>query len=612
MHMKRTEYPRPSYVREGWQALNGTWAFDYDDADAGMTERWFLGARALTREIEVPFVYQCRLSGIGERVQHDVVWYRRTVDLTMESDGMDVLLHFGAVDFRADVFINGIHAGAHEGGDSPFTVDMTPYLCSGPQRIDVRVWDPLTDETIPRGKQSWTREPKGIWYTPSTGIWQSVWIEYAPKQRIEDARFTTRFEDGREEIRLFLSAACRGETLRASYTVTFRGELIAEGALSCLSEETAVDIDIAQNHIFRQGFHDDGYAWTPEHPNLFDVTLRLLTPEGAAVDEVRTYFGFRKIHAQNGMVYLNNKPYYMKLVLDQGYWPEGLMTAPEDDAYRYDIETAKAMGFNGCRKHQKAEDPRFLYWADRLGYLVWGECASVPTFGSRQIGRVLQEWNAIVRRDYNHPSLIAWVPLNESWGTPWIQRDARMQHYAQTLYHMLRAIDGTRLVISNDGWSMTETDICAIHNYMHGERREEEKYRYFCETLSSAENLTGHPSTAWEIYADGFSHHGAPIVLSEFGGIAYAPAQTEAKCGKDWGYTYAQTQEEFLEEYARVMRAVFSSEALAGYCYTQLTDVEQEINGLMTYDRRPKADIAMIRECNRMYRRGRGCDEKKD
>lgn len=590
---RRNEYPRPQFEREKWQNLNGEWEFAFDDDDRGMEERWYRKEKRLPERIEVPFVYQSPLSGIGVKEAHDIVWYKREFT-AQKSKGQQVLLHFGAVDYEAHIFLNGQMVKHHCGGHTPFSVDITAYLMEEVQTLAVRAADGHTDEEIPRGKQFWEEESRGIWYTNSTGIWQTVWIECVPVKRIEQVRFTPLFDEGKVNMVCRGSGVCREN--RLEYEIKLGADEIAEGTLRWLTDRLDFDVDLVQGHIFHTNFHDDGYAWTPEHPTLFDVVLRLKGADGELLDEVKSYFGFRKIHTENGMVYLNNKPYYQKLVLDQGYWPEGLLTAPDDEAYQKDIRLAKEMGFNGCRKHQKMEDPRFLYWADRMGYLVWGECASAPVYSEKAAGRLTAEWTEIVKRDYNHPCIVVWVPLNESWGVPNIHANRAQQHFSQSLYHYLHAIDTTRLVVSNDGWEMTETDICAIHNYMHGQKEEKEKYHAFRDALQSAETLLCQAPSRWDTYADGFSHKGEPILLTEFGGIGF-----DVSGEKGWGYTSAANEEEFLEDYERVLDAVYASEALWGFCYTQLTDVEQEINGLLTYHREPKCPPEKIRCIHEKY-----------
>lgn len=592
----RNSYPRPQFKRDEWQNLNGMWQFCFDDNNKGLEEKWYLSSENFEYQIQVPFVYQCKLSGINDDKIHEIVWYRRTFRLE-DNKKERVLLHFGAVDYQAMIFLNGCLVCEHEGGHTSFSVDVTDYINEDEQVLIVRVYDPLKDELIPRGKQFWEEKPKAIWYTGSTGIWQTVWVECVNDKYISNIKFTSLFDSGKENIICTTIGTDLGDYLE--YQIYFEGQIICEGTVKCCHNIINWDVDLIQNHIFRTNFHDNGWSWTPEEPNLFDVALMLKDSEGNILDKIDSYFGFRKVHIENGRVYLNNKPYYQRLILDQGYWPEGLMTAPTDDALRKDIELAKQMGFNGCRKHQKTEDPTFLYWADKLGFLVWGECASTAMFGPRAVRCLMSEWTEIVERDYSHPSIVVWVPLNESWGIPNIHRDHKQQHFSQTMYHFLHALDDTRLVISNDGWEMTETDICAIHNYTHGQKGEIRKYENYKETLSTKESLVKSPSTSWDIYAQGFEHKGVPIMLTEFGGIGFELSGEDA-----WGYTAVANEKEFLEDYSRIMDAVFSSTGLAGYCYTQLTDVEQEMNGLLTYDRKPKCNLERIRAINKRFHKG--------
>lgn len=592
----RNEYPRPQLVRSEWINLNGDWQFDFDDANIGMSEKWYTPDKTLNKNICVPFVYQCKLSGIYDRKPHDIVWYKHKFTYTPKKEKRTIL-HFGAVDYESWIFVNGQQVKYHIGGHTSFYIDITDYLKDNEQEICVCAKDEHKNELIPRGKQFWEEESAGIWYTGSTGIWQTVWLEEVSNKHIEKVQFTTLFEQGKVQIRGFGANVTQNDNVQ--YEIKFKNDVIARGKLFWQTSVLEWDIDIVQNHIFRTNFHNDGWCWTPENPNLFDITLKIADKNENICDEVSSYFGFRKVHIENGMVYLNNKPYYQKLVLDQGYWPDGLLTASSDDAFIKDIELAKQMGFNGCRKHQKMEDARFLYWADKLGYLVWGECAAPPMYQSESVYRLIHEWTEIIERDYNHPCIIVWVPINESWGVPNIHCSETQQHFSQAMYHYIHSIDETRLVVSNDGWEMTKTDICAIHNYMHGQKNEKEKYNEYKQMLSTKENLISYPSTAWQIYAKGFSHQGEPIILTEFGGIGY-----DVSGEKGWGYTSVNNEDEFLDDYGRIMDAVYASNGLWGYCYTQLTDVEQEINGLLTYDRKPKCDINEIRKINDRYHRG--------
>ena len=591
--MMRNEYPRPQFVRKEWQNLNGEWAFAFDDENVGRTAGWFNGSASLDQKIQVPFVYQTKLSGIDKQEVHDIVWYEKNFDWSAKSD-QRCLLHFGAVDYQAEIYVNGSLAGTHVGGHTSFTLAITELVQPAGNRLTVRVEDFHDSEEIPRGKQFWRPESAGIWYTNTTGIWQTVWLEAVAETYIDSVKFTPDVDHGLVEAAVKLNRFTLGQRLK--YTISFKGQQLAEDILKVTSRDLLRKIDLYNNTIFRSNFHDDGWTWSPQNPNLFDVELTLLEDEDVVLDEVSSYFGMRKIHTEKGMVFLNNHPFYQKLVLDQGYWPEGLLTAPTDEDFKKDIQLAKDMGFNGCRKHQKVEDPRFLYWADQMGFIVWGECASAISYTNEAVTNLTKEWFEILERDYNHPCIVTWVPLNESWGIPEVHHDRQQQSFSQGIYHILHALDRTRLVISNDGWEMTETDICAIHNYSHGQKNEVRKYQHFKDSLADVEGLVHMPPGKWATFAEGYEYKGQPLLLTEFGGIGY---KVGGQAG--WGYTTAENDEQYLEDYARIMTAIFDSKALWGYCYTQLTDVEQEINGILTYDRQPKVDLAKIKEINDSY-----------
>ncbi|MFP7300082.1 glycoside hydrolase family 2 protein [Neobacillus niacini] len=589
----RPEYPRPQLVRKEWLNLNGEWDFAFDDENTGVKEKWFQTESAFNQKINVPFAYQTKLSGINDPSFHDHVWYRREFTVPTQWKDQRVILHFGAVDYRAWVYVNGQYVGYHEGGNVSFSMDVTDHLVWGNETLVVRVEDPSTDETIPRGKQFWVEKSDAIWYTRTTGIWQTVWLEPVSSTSISKLRLTPDIDHGD----IIVEFDVIGDYLnkKVDVEISFKGERVVKDTIEVFESYNKRSINLYNRQIFRTSFHHIGWNWSPENPNLFDIKVSLKEDE-VTLDEVDSYFGMRKVHIENGMVYLNNKPYYQKLVLDQGYWPEGLLTAPTDEDLKRDIELTKEMGFNGCRKHQKVEDPRFLYWADQLGFLVWGECAAFPSYSEDAAARLTREWIEIIERDYNHPSVIAWVPVNESWGVPNIKGNKQQQHHSLAMYYLIHSLDTTRLVISNDGWELTVTDICAIHNYNHGNSDEKAKYEEYKESLSTKENLLHSKPALRGIYADGFEHQGEPILLTEFGGIGF-------KVGEDsgWGYTSVKNAEEFIEDYQRVMEAVYASKALHGYCYTQLTDVEQEINGLLSYNREPKCELSKIKEINDMW-----------
>lgn len=589
----RQEYPRPQLKRDEWLNLNGVWKFEFDDKNEGMQLGWHKNTTDFKKEINVPFAYQTQLSGINDPDFHDWVWYSRELTIPTKWKNKQIILHFGAVDYRAWVYVNGELVGFHEGGHVAFSFDITDSLNWENDVVTVRVEDPSTDETIPRGKQYWKEESEGIWYTRTTGIWQTVWLEALDPTHFSNIRFTPDIDLGDVHIEFDVEGEYQGKQVEIE--ITFEGEVIANDIINIYEKSNKRSINVFNKKVFRTPFHHEGWCWSPENPRLFDVHLKVKDDQ-EVLDEIESYFGMRKVHTENGMFYLNNKPYYQKLVLDQGYWPEGLLTAPSDEAFKADIELTKKMGFNGCRKHQKVEDPRFLYWADKLGFLVWGECAAAISFSEKSVGRLTREWIEIIERDYNHPSIVTWVPLNESWGVADVKHNEQQQNHSLGMYHLIKSLDTTRPVISNDGWEMTRTDVCAIHNYNHGGKDELKKQEVFKESLYSKENILQSKPAKRNIYADGFEHEGEPIMLTEFGGIGYKVGDTAG-----WGYTSVDGKEEFLSDYKRILEHVYNSTVLHGYCYTQLTDVEQEINGLLTYDRKPKCDLEEIRKINEQW-----------
>ncbi|HEX8819379.1 MAG TPA: glycoside hydrolase family 2 TIM barrel-domain containing protein [Archangium sp.] len=569
----RAEHPRPDFVRDDWRTLNGRWEFEFDDEDRGLAERWYApGSHRFTKTIIVPFAFQTRLSGIGDTSMHDVVWYRRALDIpeAFRRGGRRLVLHFGAVDYEARVWVNGELAGAHRGGHVGFELDVTDLLKPEGNEVVVRVHDPSTDRTLPRGKQFWEPKSEGIWYTRTTGIWQPVWIESVDASHVLRLRVTPDVDNSRVAIEAVLNRPAPGSRLRT--TVSLKGKLQAQ------SEVTSTNTRPLAVHKLT-----DQRLWSPWEPTLYDLTVELVAADGRVLDRVASYFGQRKVSTHEGRVYLNNYPYYLRLVLDQGYWPESLLTPPSDEAMLFDIRTAKAMGFNGARKHQKVEDPRWLYWADREGYFVWGEMANAQDYSDEYVARFTDEWQQVVARDYNHPSIIVWVPLNESWGVLEIFTHRQQQEHAKAMYYLLRSLDPTRLVIDNDGWEHTDaTDLFALHDYARTGEELAAKYKIL-ET-----DTTRIPRNARDALATSYRYNGSPLLLTEFGGIAYRAGGPRAR--NEWGYSGIEpTREALLKRLDGLVGAIVSNKAWAGFCYTQLTDVEQEINGLLTYDRKPKA-----------------------
>ena len=591
----RPEYPRPQLRREDWANLNGEWSFAFDDSDAGLANGWHNTEVAalrsddspFDRKITVPFCYQSKLSGIGERAFHDVVWYARTFEYTPSGDER-LLLHFGAVDYRATVWVNGTQVISHEGGHTPFSTDVTHAL-AGEARdniLVVRAEDPSRDVTIPRGKQYWKEKSEGIFYTRTTGIWQTVWLEPVNRSRIDSLRLTPNVDVASVEVEVPIEGIEPGMNLRA--TVELDGEQVLEDTISVRSSLVERSLP-----LLRRGEAPDtphladwpGPAlWSPEHPSLYDLRLELLDPDGEVLDRVESYFGMRKIEVKDGRVLLNDRPLYQRLVLDQGYFPEGILTAPTDEDLRRDVELAKEMGFNGARKHQKVEDPRWLFWADTLGFLVWGEMANAYQYSPDYVRRMTAEWQEAVMRDYNHPCIIAWVPMNESWGVPNLASDRSQTEHLLALYHLTRSLDPTRPVVSNDGWEHAITDLCNIHDYRDAEA--------LARSYTSPESSVAAEPANRSVYVPGYAYRGEPILITEFGGIAFSGDAS----GEGWGYSTVADAEEFLAHYQSLIEALLQSELVQGFCYTQLTDVEQEVNGLLAYDRTPKADLAHIKD----------------
>ncbi|MBC8098265.1 MAG: glycoside hydrolase family 2 [Armatimonadetes bacterium] len=569
--LPRPEYPRPQFERPEWLNLNGEWGFEFDDDDIGLKAGWHRHA-AFNRRIIVPFAYQTRLSGIHEIDFHDVVWYTREFTLPAGWAQQRVLLHFGAVDYRAWVWVNGVGVTQHEGGNVPFHADITHALQPGANHIIVRVEDSSTDLEQPRGKQYWERDSASIFYTRTTGIWQTVWLEPVHDRYIEYVNITPDIDKGQVQLEVVLNAFAPALQIEAQ--VMLQGRNIVTQSYTAVARRGLTRLMLGTTEALQ--------LWSPETPVLYDLTIRLLQGNDL-LDEVSSYFGMRKISVENGQVLLNNQPYYMRLVLDQGYHPDGLLTFPSDEAIQQDVVLTKALGFNGARKHQKVEEPRYLYWADHLGLLVWGEMAAAYQYSEAAVARITHEWQAAVKRDFNHPSIVAWVPINESWGVPNLHDDPRQVDHLMTLYYLIRSLDPTRLVISNDGWEHAKTDLLTIHDY----EGDEEVLRTRYATITDI--LQARPAKR-ALYAADFEHTGEPILVTEFGGIAY---QKDAQQG--WGYTTATDHDEFIRRYQAVIAALIASPLVQGFCYTQLTDVEQEINGLLTYDRQPKVNLAIIK-----------------
>jgi beta-galactosidase/beta-glucuronidase len=585
------EYPRPQFRRDRWIDLCGDWRFAHDDADEGLSQRWPLSEEPFTRTIRVPFPPESKLSGIHEPGFHPVVWYRREFSL----DGPDrqgrLMLHFGAVDYKASVWVNGSLVCVHEGGHTPFSAEISPYLVAGERQvITVRAEDDPHDLQQPRGKQYWEEKPGYIWYHRTTGIWQPVWLEPLPRIAISNIRWTPDLDRFGVGLSLRLDREPPpGWRLRIRLMGDRPARLLLEDDCLLIDREFRRDLflNLSKAAVRRRR----SLIWSAENPNLIDAELELIDDGGRVVDRVESYFGLRRIELADGYFILNGIPTFLRLVLAQNYWPQSHLAAPSAAALRREVELAKSLGFNGIRIHQKIEDPRFLHWCDRLGMLVWGEAANAYVYSERAAGMLIREWMEVLHRDYSHPSIVTWVPLNESWGVPDLDRSEQQRSFVRTLYEMTRALDPTRPVMGNDGWQHGVGDVFGIHDYTQSAEVLRERYADRSAIKRTFEGVRPHHHP---LLGEGGVFEGQPIVISEYGGLSYRPRDSE-----DWfGYGQFSSPEALLEKYEELTGALLGSTALAGYCYTQLTDTEQESNGLLTMDREAKLDSARVRAIN--------------
>lgn len=571
----RKNYPRPQFVRDSYICLNGEWNFRFDCCNEGVTNKWSSGFSG--DPIQVPFSYESALSGIGTDRQYPSVWYCRKA-VFPHSSGEHVLLYFEGCDYLTKLWVNGQYIGRHFGGYTRFCFDITDTLNEEEALIVIQASD-SRDAAQPRGKQRWLSENYDCWYTQTTGIWKTVWAEVVDRDHLEDVKITPLFDEDSVMFQYKIAGAAE-DKLELETVVLFDDVLVYQGKEQVLRPFFARTVSLVGDFSKWKVKY-----WSPEKPNLYDVEFRLYRG-GALIDRVGSYFGIRKISADSKRVTLNNQEIYLKMVLDQGYWENGLLTPPDEDAIVLDLEKALKYGFNGIRKHQKIEDERFYYWADVLGVMVWCESPSAYEFRTDTVKRTTTEWLSIVEQHYNHPSVIAWVPFNESWGVPKVYTDGKQQNFVQGIYHLTKTVDGTRPVIGNDGWEHTATDILTLHDYApdgdtllrHWNHRERV--------------ITGEEAFNDERFAlaQGHAYEGQPIVLSEFGGIAY-------KSEKGWGYGQTENSEEdFLARFRSLIEAVAKLDFVCGFCYTELTDVQQEMNGLMDMRRQEKILPAKIRE----------------
>ena len=573
-------YPRPQLERETWASLDGKWDFAIDvEASVANPSDVTWGAPIL-----VPFSPETRASGIEDMGLYKAVWYKRTFDCEPLRHDERLILHFGAVDYVATIWIDGQLAAHHEGGYTPIEVDATPHLAKGTtHEIVVRAEDDPLDMCKPRGKQDWRLEPHSIWYPRTTGIWQSVWYERVCDTHISSLQWACSLE----KWELGLEANITNPSNRP---LRMRVELACDDLLLARDEYMVVANGVQRRIALSDPGIDDfrnELLWSPESPKLIHAEVQLLGEDGKVLDEVKSYTAIRSFTIQGDKIVLNGRPYPLRLILDQGYWNETGLTAPNDEALKRDVLLAKQMGFNGVRKHQKLEDPRYLFWADKLGLLVWEEMPSAYRFTRTSVERMARQWLEALDRDMSHPCIVAWVPFNESWGVPNLPQNEAERQYVRALYHLTRTFDPSRPVVGNDGWESVATDIIGIHDYDDDARRLAR--RYFTHDVLPKLLARERPGGR-AIVIDRNAHPEVPIVLSEFGGIAFARKQNG-----EWGYSRAKTEGELAQRYKALLATVTSLELLAGFCYTQFADTFQEANGLLYADRTPKFPIEEIR-----------------
>ena len=570
MNIPRPEHPRPDFERSAWQNLNGEWQFAIDDSKSGLEHGWHTGVE-LPQRIIVPFCPESRLSGIAHTDFMNAVWYRRLVTVDPALRGKRLLLHFDAVDYDARVWVNGREVVRHQGGYTPFAADISDAVRDGENEIVVYAEDDVRSNFQPSGKQSHQLNSYGCMYTRTTGIWQTVWLEAVSDTHVSTLSVWPDAANGRVTIEVGVERPVPGVGLEL--VVTSEGKEIAVGKIKYAGAQNAITLEIPNPVL-----------WQALEPFLYDLRIRLIEGE-ALIDEVSSYFGLRDVRIEGDRVLINGKSVFQRLILDQSFWPESIYTAPADDELRADIERSIAYGFNGARMHQKVFEPRYLYWADRLGYIVWGEfpdwgCSVKFHAASRE--SFLREWMEAVVRDRNHPSIITWMPLNEAHSNG----DRYAPVLFQELYRLTRTIDPSRPFIDASGYTHVACDIWEVHDYDQDPKTFNERYAPF-----------GENPTDETIFKNDRDHEppykGQPYMVSEYGGIWWNPGQTD---GKAWGYGgRPASEQEFIERYIGLAKALLDNPHVAGLCYTQLTDVEQEVNGLYTHDRKPKFPPEVLR-----------------
>ncbi|MBQ7684331.1 MAG: beta-glucuronidase [Bacteroidaceae bacterium] len=564
----RPEYPRPQFERAEWLNLNGTWTYAFDFGRSG-DNRGLKDSKGFEGRITVPFCPESKLSGVAHTDFIPGIWYQREITVPEAWKGQRILLHFGAVDYEATIYIDGRRVMRHCGTGSSFEADITEFVTPGKAAsLVVKVVDDLRGGKQPGGKQSTRFESHGCVYTRTTGIWQTVWMEPVNPEGLKQMVIIPDVDQQQLVVRPQFRSIGQGNTLTVE--MLDGGKRVATRTVPTADESTII-LPVKKPHL-----------WSPEDPHLYDLRFTVKNAAGEVIDEVSSYAGMRKVHLAGGYFYLNNKPYFQRLVLDQGFYPDGIWTAPTDEALKQDIVLSKAVGFNGARLHQKVFEERYYYWADRLGYLTWGEEASwgLDVNDELAVRNFLSEWTEVVTRDRNHPSLVVWTPFNETWDA----RDGVYVRLMQDVYTLTKAIDPTRPVNDSSGDCHIMTDLWTVHDYT----REPEKLIANHTIKPGVEPYRNKPKLDFLA-----KFAGQPYMLDEFGGL---PWIKESERETSWGYgSNIDTLEDFYRILEGEIDAIRQCPFITGICYTQITDVEQEKNGIYYYDRTPKFDAARLK-----------------
>ncbi|KPV43959.1 glycoside hydrolase family 2 protein [Alicyclobacillus ferrooxydans] len=569
----RPEYPRPQMTRDEWMNLNGDWEFEIDNGRTGR-ERNILNKERFNQTIVVPFCPESKLSGVENKDFMSAVWYRRTFTVPKEWEAKKLVIHFGAVDYDTEVWVNGVSVGTHRGGYSSFAFDITDQVQPGENVVTVCAEDDNRTRLQPRGKQSSLYYSHACDYTRTTGIWQTVWLECVNETYVSSLKYYPDPDNACVHVDMKLTGHLTDAT-EVQIQVVYKGNPVGEVTATVGTHSVRIPVPLSEVHL-----------WEVGKPKLYDVQLTVFQ-SGSVVDEVKSYFGLRTVTLSGKAILINGKPVFQRLVLDQGFYPDGIYTAPTDDALRRDIELSLELGFNGARLHEKMFEERYLYWADKLGYIVWGEHANWGLDISTATGleRFLPEWMEGVERDFNHPAIIGWCPFNETWDNMSANNAQQNNEVLRIVYEVTKQLDSTRPVIDTSGNFHVVTDIFDIHDY-------EQDPDVFAAKFEPMK----HGGEAYNTFPLRQKYQGQPYFVSEYGGIWWNPNQVD---GSGWGYgNRPKSEHEFIRRYEGLTTALLDNPNICAFCYTQLYDVEQEVNGLYTYDRKPKFDTETIRKIN--------------